>query len=80
MHLFPIFITFSTNIEASISKFLYDTLLLPICMTVISSLPCSKCGVTYCPQSCIFAPLNDFIIHFAFLKELFSLFLLIFFK
>ena len=46
MHLFPIFIIFSANIEASIPRLLYDTLLLLICMTAISGLPCSKCGVT----------------------------------
>ena len=45
MHFCPTFIIFSANIEASISKLLYETLLLPIYMTAISGLPCSKCGV-----------------------------------
>ena len=77
MHFFLIFI-FSANIEVSICKLLYD-MLLPLCMTAISGLPCSKCGVT-CFKSCIVAPLTNFVIYFALLKELFSLFLLIFFE
>ena len=79
MHFFPTLIIFSVNIEASKSNLFYAMLLLPICMTAISGFSCPKGGVT-CYQSCIFAPLNDSIMHFALLKELFSLFPLIFFK
>ena len=79
MHFFPTLIIFSVNIEASKSNLFYAMLLLPICMTAISGFSCPRGGVT-CYQSCIFAPLNDSIMYFALLKELFSLFPLIFFK